>query len=139
MVTKDFYLSYAGESEFYIRRDGRPIGRVSVRHFGNSRMEYNGDYFQTGILSQIGTVRWSSSEQWRDFPPDDVVALFPGYVGCRLVFHARTPHLTILDEGFKLPTVEYEYNGATPILRPHADVPYYITFCPLTHEGIEAA
>lgn len=127
MYTKHFYLSYAGEAEYDIRLDGRLVGRVSARKFGNANMEYNGDYFERGIVPQIGTVRWDS-DKWHDFPPSEIVALFPGYVGCRLVFHPRTPHLTIMDEGYELPEVEYQYDGPTPVLVPHENVPNYITF-----------
>jgi hypothetical protein len=128
MLTKDFHLSYAGEAEYDIRKDGRLLGRVSVRTFGNSRLAYNGDYFQTGILPQVGTVRWDSSSKWHEFPPAEVVALFPGYVGCRLVFHPRTPGLTIQDEGYELPEVEFQYDGLAPTLCPHPNVPNYVTF-----------
>ena len=127
-ITKHFHLSYDGEVEFGIRQDHRLIGRVSVRHWGNTRQTYNRDYFERGILPQIGTVRWHSSSKWREFPPDEIVALFPGFVGCRLVFHPRIPDLKITDPGYELPEVEYQYNGPAPVLVPSADVPEYITF-----------
>lgn len=128
MKTKHFYLGYAGETEYDIREDGRLVGRVSSRQFGNPGMAYNGDYFEKGIKPQIGTVRWESSSKWGEFPPADVVALFPGYVGCRLVFHPLTPDLTIQDEGYELPEVEFQYDGPPPVLVPSPDVPKYVTF-----------
>ena len=128
MLTSHFYLSYAGESEYDIRDNGRLVGRVSVRTFGNRRIVYNGDYYQTGILPTVGTVRWQSSSQWHEYPPAEVVALFPGFVGCRLVFHPRTPELKITDPDYALPEVEYQYNGPAPVLIPDPDVPEYMTF-----------
>jgi hypothetical protein len=130
MMTKHFFLSYAGESEWDIRDNGRLVGRVSVREFGNSRMGYNGDYFETGILQQVGTVRWYSCSHYDEFPPAEIVALFPGFVGCRLVFHPTTPDLNITDPDYQLPTVEYQYNGPKPVLCPDSNVPEYITFEP---------
>ena len=130
MLTKHFYLSYGGESEYDIYDGARKLGRVAIRHFGNRAAAWNGDYWETGILPQIGTVRWESPKQWRDFPPVEVVALFPGFVGARLVFHETTPGLHIQDEGYQLPTVEYQYNGPPPILCPHETVPEYVTFVP---------
>lgn len=127
MLTKEFRVSYAGEVEYDIRQDGRILGRVAVRYFGNSRMAYNGDYFKTGILPQVGTVRWESSRQWHEFPPSELVALFPGFVGCRLVFHPRTPQLTITDKDYEIPNVEFQYDGQAPVLVPSAKVPEYIT------------
>ena len=127
-ITKEFRLSYDGEAEFDIRQDNRIVGRVSVRHWGNTRQSYNGDYFERGILPQVGTVRWTSCNQYLEFPPAEVVALFPGFVGCRLVFHPRTPHLTIRDPDYQLPEVEYQYNGNKPVLVKHAEVPEYITY-----------
>jgi hypothetical protein len=127
--TKDFYLllSYAGEAEYDIRLDGRKIGRVSVRYFGNPRIAYNGDYFKRGIVPQIGTVRWDCP-RWSEFPPAEVVAMFPGFVGCRLVFHERTPDLSITDEGYEPPEVEYQYDGPKPEICSHPSVPSYVTF-----------
>ena len=126
-ITKEFRLSYDGEAEYDIRRDHRIIVRVSVRHWGNTRQQYNGDYFERGILPQVGTVRWASSTQYLEFPPDEVVALFPGFVACRLVFHPRTPDLTITHPDYELPEVEYQYNGSAPILVKHPEIPEYIT------------
>ncbi len=126
-TTKEFRVSYAGEVEYDIRKHGRILGRVAVRYFGNSRMAYNGDYFTTGILPQVGTVRWASSTQWQEFPPRDIVSLFHGFVGCRLVFHPRTPNLPITHKDYELPTVEYQYDGPAPALVPHKQVPEYIT------------
>ena len=127
MFTKDFRISYAGEVEYDIRKDGRILGKVSVRYFGNSRMTYNGDYFTTGILPQVGTVRWASSSQWHEFPPREIVNLFAGFVGCRLVFHPTTPGLRVTDKNYELPTVEYQYDGPAPVLIPSANIPEYIT------------
>ena len=129
MATKHFVVSYAGESEYDIRGDDhRIIGRVAVRTFGNRNGAWNGDYFETGILPSIGTVRWESHPQWMEFPPADIVALFPGYVGCKLAFHPRTPELTIRDEGYELPDVEYIYDGPAPVLMTDPNVPEYVTF-----------
>jgi hypothetical protein len=127
MLRADFHLSYAGAVEYDIREDGRLLGRVTARSFGNPRLAYNGDYFEKGILPQVGTVRWESSTKWHDFPTPEIVALFPGFVGCRLVFHPRTPHLTIMDKDYELPEVEYQYDGQAPVLCPHPTVPGYIT------------
>jgi len=125
---KEFRLSYDGEAEYDIRQDGRIIGRVSVRYWGNTRQTYNGDYFERGILPQVGTVRWTSCNQYLEFPPDEVVALFPGFVGCRLVFHPRTPDLSITHPDYQLPEVEYQYAGPAPVLVQHPEVPEYITY-----------
>jgi len=132
MLTKSFKISYAGEVEYDIRRDGLLIGRVAARYFGNSRMAYSGDYFETGILPQVGTVRWESSAQWCQFPPPDVVSLFPGFVGCRLVFRETTPNLSVTDPDYRLPEVEYQYDGPAPVLMPDKLIPEYITAAGLT-------
>jgi len=126
----EFSLSYAGESEYLIRQNYKPIGKVRVRTFGNKRMEpeYNGDYFQTGILPTVGTVMWKDCDKFHEFPPREIVALFPGYVGCRLILHPTTPGFTIRDEGFQWPTSEYQYDGPKPELIQDPIVPDYITF-----------
>ena len=127
-LTADFTCSYAGETDYDIRQDGRIIAKVSERHFGNATMGYNGDYFETGIKKQIGTVRYYSHPEWLEFPDPRIVALFPGYVGCRLVFHETTPGLLITDPDYQFPTTEYQYDGPAPVIVQHSTVPNYLTF-----------
>lgn len=126
----EFTCSYAGEVDYNIRdaASGRIITKVAARYFANSRMAYNGDYFETGIKPQVGTVRYYSSDNWREFPPADIVALFPGFIGQRLVFHEKTPGLNITQPGYQSPDVEYQYDGERPQLVPDLDVPEYLTF-----------
>jgi len=128
MLTKDFRCGYAGATEYDIRQDGRVIGRVEVRDNGNRDMPWNDGVWESDILPGIGTVRWENSDKWGEFPPAEVVALFPGYVGARLLLHPRTPHPTLRDEGYKFPRIEWQYNGPKPQLCPHPNVPNYVTF-----------
>lgn len=105
----EFKVSYAGEVEY--RVDGK---LYRVRYFANPRMGYNDGVYDNDIQSSVGTVRNS----WRDgceymhqFPPREVVALFPGFVGARYTEDFQT-----------------EYDGPRPVLCKHHCVPEYVSF-----------
>jgi len=117
-LSKRFKLSYAGAVEYDIYDGYRKIATVETRHFANSRMDYNGDYYETGILPQVGTVRYLHHSDWLEFPSEEIAALFPGFVGQRLVFHGSGDETS----------VEYQYNGPAPILCAHPFVGEYVTF-----------
>jgi hypothetical protein len=44
---------------------------------------YNGDYYFKGILPAVGTVMADDSERFHQFPPAELMAHFPLYVGAR--------------------------------------------------------
>jgi hypothetical protein len=75
-----FKVSYRGEAEFWF--NGR---EYCVRIFANDDGHYNGNYFQSGILPFVGTVR--NRREFFDFPPSEVIEAFaeeyPGIVGAR--------------------------------------------------------
>lgn len=105
-LTKRFILSYAGAAEYEIGHK-----EYSVRYFASKRMPYNTGVLEEEIIPAVGTVMHNDSEDWHDFPPAEVVALFPGFVGARWAKDYSA----------------IEYDGPAPVLRPSKDVPEYIT------------
>lgn len=109
-----FLVSYRGLVEYEV--DGH---KYEVRYWGYDDGHYNTGVWDTHIKPSIGTVRqlsYDTNGNWvRDrvhtFPPAEVVALFPGFVGARYV-----PE-----------TWATEYDGAAPELIPDPDVPSYVT------------
>ena len=120
-LVKRFLVSYAGEAEYEI--GGRAY---SARYHGSTKASWNGDYFETGIKPSIGCVRYRDSDRWSEFPPAEVVALFPGFVGQRLVYHPAC-NLPITHPDFQLGTMEYICDGPAPTLAPHPACPDYLT------------
>ena len=104
--TKTFRLSYAGEAEYDV--DGV---LYAVRYFANPRMPYAEGVLEKFIRPAVGTVRHYESSKFHDFPPREVVELFPGFVGAR----------------WNPETWQLEYDGAKPVLVPGRLVPYYVT------------
>ena len=76
-LTKRFLVFYAGGVEYDIA--GR---RYHVRYFANKRMPYNNGVLEQKI-AEVGTVRHDETAHWHNFPPAEVVALFPRFVGAR--------------------------------------------------------
>ena len=107
-LTKRFLLSFAGAAEYEI--GGR---RYEARYFANTHphMAYNEGVLEHDIIPAVGTVRYESSQHWHEFPPREVVALFPGFVGARW----RRDYSAL------------EYDGPAPVLVPSKDVPHYLT------------
>jgi hypothetical protein len=77
-MTKQFVSSYAGESDYLV--NGR---KYRIRYFAIPTMSYADGVFAREILPAVGTVRAYDSGGFYQFPPDDVVALFPGFIGAR--------------------------------------------------------
>jgi hypothetical protein len=65
--------SYQGSTDYTIRGQ-----RYELRHSGNRRHPWNGDYFETGIIKQIGCF-WKHCSMSDSYPPPEVIAAFPGY------------------------------------------------------------
>ena len=103
-LTKRFLVSYAGEVEYDI---GGTV--YKVRYWGNPDGSWNDGVWEGFIRPSIGTVRHDKCELFHTFPPPEVVALFPGFVGARYTEDWKT-----------------EYDGPTPKLRPLKNVPCYI-------------
>ena len=95
-LEKKFILSYAGEAEYEIQGE-----RYTARYCYNPRMPYNGDDVHRYTKAQVGTVMHYSSSKFHTFPPREVVALFPGFVGARyterfdVVYDGPTPVLFV--------------------------------------------
>jgi hypothetical protein len=108
MLEAVFKCGYAGGVDYLVA--GR---KYHVRYFASTIMAYN-----TGVLEQkvaeVGTVRSDESDRWHDFPPPEVVALFPGFVGARFTRD-----------------YQYEYAGEQPELIVDPVVTYHVTFAGL--------
>jgi hypothetical protein len=76
MRDKRFVVSYDLEVEYEI--DGR---NYRVRH-GMHNSNTSEDY-RPAVRATVGTVMHRDSRRMHEFPPREVVALFPGMVGAR--------------------------------------------------------
>lgn len=82
-----FVCSYRGESDHEYK--GKRYACRSFAAPGDGQTptsadgHYNGDYFFTGILPTVGTIRNDDASLFHEFPPDDVCAMFPDYVPAR--------------------------------------------------------
>ncbi len=73
-----FVFSYRGAADYVVK--GR---KYSVRSFAHDDGYYNGNYFAEGVRPLVGCVRSDESAYWHQFPPAEVLALFPDHVGAR--------------------------------------------------------
>lgn len=121
-VSGRFASSYQGETDY--EYSGR---RYAVRHHACD-YGYNGDYFETGILKQLGCV-FRVNGMADGYPPDDVIAAFPAYVPLTATFEwVDDPNGY---RGKSIANWEYVYHpdfGKPEIIRSHhkGDKP---TFC----------
>lgn len=67
-------VSYGGSMDFIV--DTR---RYEVRWAGSKSHPWNGDYFETGIVKQVGCV-WRCCGMTDGYPPPEVYCCFPGLV-----------------------------------------------------------
>lgn len=72
-----FLVSYHGEVEYEYQ--GR---RYNVRYWGWND-NYGEGVWENFIEPTIGCVRNAESERFFEYPPPEIVAAFPGFVGCR--------------------------------------------------------
>jgi hypothetical protein len=91
-LTPRFVCSFAGKSDYQV---GGDLYAVRHRAFEPNRV-FCADYWQESVIPGVGTVRRCSGVD--RFPPAEVVALFPGFVGAR----------------FNLEAGRVEYDGAPP-------------------------
>lgn len=75
-----WYCSYAGS--VYYQIDGV---RYEVCHDKDKNFGWNGDYFETGIVYHVGCI-FREHCMSDGFPPDSVLAFFPGFVPLSATF-----------------------------------------------------
>ncbi len=79
----EFISNYQGMSEYKL------MGELyEVRHFAIDYGDYYGDVFEREILPKVGTVSKKCSS---DFPSDEIMAFFEGYVPAR--YNQETRHI----------------------------------------------
>lgn len=72
-----FISSYQGEAHYEI--NGKTY---HVRTFADPKGSHKADYWPT-VLATVGTVRAGHWPEFTSFPPAEVVAMFPGFIGAR--------------------------------------------------------
>lgn len=120
-LEKRFKVSYAGEVDYQVGNDG-----FTARYSAPIEFSWNGDYFETGIKPVIGCVRYESSSKWHEFPPAEVMALFPGFVALRLIY-TPADNLPFRHPDHQLGTMEYQHDGPRPELIPCPEIPGWLT------------
>ncbi len=92
--------------------------RYRVRYWANldPKFGYNTGVLENEIIPLVGCVISDDSRKWHDFPPAEVVAQFPGFVG------ARFTRPNGEDKGYRV-----EYDGPEPTRVPDPQVSYYLT------------
>jgi hypothetical protein len=73
-----FKVSYQGRADYQV---GRRV--VCVRHWGCERFAYAAGVWAQEIRPSIGTVRFESYPDSREFPSAEIMAHFPGYTAAR--------------------------------------------------------
>lgn len=73
--TPEFISAYQGASDF--RWKGQ---RYTVRWLGRDDGQYNPGVFENDVLPTVGTVKAFCSH---DYPPEELMAFFKGYVPAR--------------------------------------------------------
>ena len=102
-----FVVSFAGEATYKV---GRRQYRVRSFAITDPTFGYNTGVLDDFILPLVGTVIADGSDYWYEFPPPEVVALFPGFVGARWTKEWKA-----------------EYDGEKPVLCPTPLVSHHMT------------
>jgi len=101
---KQFVSAYQGSAYYIVNHV-----RYTVRTFASQRGTHLPNQWDF-ILSEVGTIRALDWPATADFPPAEVLALFPGHVGARVN----------ADKGYTI-----EYNGSAPNVVRNPQLDWY--------------
>ena len=105
-LRKEFISSYQGCADYMIGGN-----RYECRFFGDDFGQYMPEVYDREILPCVGSVKKFAGSE---YPSDEVMALFPGYVGCR--YNAK---LNVME--FQSPPAVELWRGEIVMAKAYAD------------------